>query len=265
MDLQQIVDIFDARAERYATDDWHRRYAEQLVAVTPLRLGDRVLDAGTGTGFAACAIGRRVGSPGRVLGVDISPKMLDQARRLVDTEGLTNVDFLEGDASDVRHLDASTFDAVVCSAGLLYMPVEASLRAWHRLLKQDGFAAFSTMRAGSPPPGRVFRQCAAAFGLDLKDPSEPLGTEDRCRHALTDAGFDRVEIIAGHVDFETIDPVLVWEAHFRSPGYGDVRTLSDEQRLTLRERFIDALREEMITARGASMRAEVLFAIGRRR
>jgi len=264
MDLQQIAEIFDARSERYATDDWHRRYAEQLVAATPLRLGDRVLDAGTGTGFAACAIARQVGPNGKVLGIDISPKMLDQARRLVGAEGLTNVDFLEGDSSDLRHLEASAFDAVVCSAGLLYMPVDASLRAWHRLLKPDGIAAFSTMRAGSPPPGRVFRQCAAAFGLDLKDPSEALGTEDRCRHALTDAGFDRVEIIAAHVDFETIDPVLVWEAHFRSPGHAGVLTLSDEQRLTLRERFIDALQEAMMTAPGTPKRAEVLFAIGRR-
>ena len=50
MELHRIAELFDARAARYARDDWHRRYAEQLVAITPLRPGDRVLDAGTGTG-----------------------------------------------------------------------------------------------------------------------------------------------------------------------------------------------------------------------
>jgi ubiquinone/menaquinone biosynthesis C-methylase UbiE len=55
----------------------HKRYAEQLVA--PRRCGhDRV--AGTGTGFAAVAIAQRVGPDGHVLGVDISPRMLDQAQ-----------------------------------------------------------------------------------------------------------------------------------------------------------------------------------------
>jgi ubiquinone/menaquinone biosynthesis C-methylase UbiE len=74
MDPHQIADIFNARAARYANDEWHRRYAEQLVDVTPLRTGDRVLDAGTGTGFAACAIARRVGPTGHVLGVATSQR-----------------------------------------------------------------------------------------------------------------------------------------------------------------------------------------------
>lgn len=264
MDPHEVADIFNARAERYVNDDWHRRYAEQLVAVTPLRHGDRVLDAGTGTGFAACAIARRVGPTGHVQAVDISPGMLAQARIVIGAAELGNVDCLEADVSDLRDLAASTLDAVVCSAGLLYMPVAKALREWRRLLKSDGVVAFSTMRVGSPSAGRVFRECAARFGLDLKDPSEALGTEGRCRHVLEEAGFDRLRVIPGRVDFQTLDPTLAWEANFQAAGHAAARALRVEQQNVLRQQFIDALRQAMQVGLAASSRADVIFAIGRR-
>jgi ubiquinone/menaquinone biosynthesis C-methylase UbiE len=92
MDPRQVAEAFNARAERYVNDDWHRRYAEQLVRVTPLRPGDRVQDAGTGTGFAACAIARRVGPTGHMLTADLSPGMLKQAQIVSNTAHLTNVE-----------------------------------------------------------------------------------------------------------------------------------------------------------------------------
>ncbi len=264
MNLHEIADSFDARAERYVTDGWHRRYANQLVAVVPLQPGDHVLDAGTGTGFAACAIARRVGPAGRVLGVDLSRGMLAQARRAIDAAQLTNIDFLEADATDLHNLTASTFDAVVCSAGLLYMPVAKALAAWHRLLTPHGIVAFSSMKAGSPSAGRIFRECAASFGLDLKDPSEALGTEDRCRTVLETAGFDRVQVIPDRVDFETIDPTLAWEANFRSAGHAAVRSLSAQQQDALKQQYLHALEGARHADLAASARADVLFAIARR-
>jgi ubiquinone/menaquinone biosynthesis C-methylase UbiE len=264
IDPHQIADIFNARAERYVNDDWHRRYAEQLVAVTPLRDGDRVLDAGTGTGFAACAIARRIGPTGHVLAVDVSPRMLEQARIVIEAAQLENVDCLEADASDLRGLAASTLDAVVCSAGLLYMPVAKALREWRRLLKPDGVIALSTMRAGSPSAGRVFRECAAKFGLDVKDPSEAIGTEDRCRHVLEEAGFDRLRLVPARVDFEVLDPTLAWEANFRAAGQSAARALSAGQQDVLRQQFTDALRQAMQVDLAAAARADVIFAIGQR-
>jgi SAM-dependent methyltransferase len=264
MDTHDIAASFDARAKRYATDDWHRRYAEQLVEVTPLRPGDRVLDAGTGTGFAACAVARRVGAAGRVIGIDLSPGMLAQARRVIDAAQLTNVDLVEGDAADLRDLAASSFDAVVCSAGLLYMPVAKALSAWHRVLRPDGVVAFSTMRAGSPSAGRIFRACAAKFGLDLQDRSEALGADDRCRTALAAAGFDTVDVIEGHVPFGTLDITLAWESNFRAAGPAAARTLNPHQQEDLRQQYVRALEQAMRDDLAACSRADVLFAIGRR-
>lgn len=264
MDTHEIAESFNARAGRYAGDDWHRRYAEQLVDVTPILPGDRVLDAGTGTGFAACAIARRVGPAGRVIGVDLSPGMLAQARRSLEAARIANVDLVEGDATELRDVPASSFAAVVCSAGLLYMPIAKALSAWHRVLKPNGVMAFSTMMAGSPSAGRIFRACAATFGVDLKDPSEALGTEERCEAALEAAGFDRVEVHAGHVAFETVDSTLAWEANFRAAGHAAARILSLADQEELRQQFVRAYEAAMRGDRATHARAGVLFAIGRR-
>ena len=129
MDTKGIAEIFNARAEKYVNDAWHRRYAEALVNVTPLRSGHRVLDAGTGTGFAASAIAHRIGPGGRVVGVDLSPAMLERARNMIASAQLQNVELIEADATELPNFAASTFDAVLCSAGLLYMPVAKALSA----------------------------------------------------------------------------------------------------------------------------------------
>jgi ubiquinone/menaquinone biosynthesis C-methylase UbiE len=263
IDAGEVARIFNARADRYVHDDWHRRYAEALVNVTPLRPGDRVLDAATGTGFAARAIARRVGPTGHVVAVDLSRRMLEHARAICDTAALANVECLQADVTTLRELGTSTFDAVVCAAGLLYMPAEQALAAWHRLLKNDGIVAFSTMQAGSPSAGRLFRECAAAFGLQLVDPSEALGTEARCRRALEAAGFDDAHVIAARVDFERLDPTLAWEANSRAFG-GAVRTLSTADQRRLEQQFLNALAQAMEGDLAASSRADVLFATGRR-
>jgi ubiquinone/menaquinone biosynthesis C-methylase UbiE len=264
MDHHDIAESFNARAERYATDDWHRRYAQQLVDVTPIGPGDRVLDAATGTGFAAIAIARRVAPTGRVIGMDLSPGMLEQARRGIDAAQLANVDLVEGDATDLRDLSASSLDAVVCSAGLLYMPVAKALSAWHPVLRPNGVVAFSTMRAGSPSGGAIFRACAAKFGLDLKDPSEVLGSEERCQAALEAAGFDRIEVLAGHLAFRTIDSALAWEANLRSAGHAAARTLSPGLQEELRQQYVRAYEQAMRDDHETCAHADVLFAIGRR-
>jgi SAM-dependent methyltransferase len=189
--------------------------------------------------------------------------MLAQARSIFTTAQLANVECLQSNVTDLSQLGSSTLDAVVCAAGLLYMPVAAALGEWHRLLKADGVVSFSTMQAGSPSAGRLFRECAATFGLHLSDPSEALGSDERCRRALGAAGFDRVRVIAARVDFESLDPTLAWEANSRAFGLA-VRTLSTEDQRLLQHRFLTALTQAMQRDLAASARAHVLFATGQK-
>jgi hypothetical protein len=154
-------------------------------------------------------------------------------------------------------------DVVVCAAGLLYMPVAAALGAWARVLNPDGVIAFSTMRSGSPASGRIFRACAQRNGWHIPDPSEALGSPSRCRDALEQAGFHRVQIVSGRVDFERLDPTLAWEANIRAAAQV-VPGLTPHAQDAVRTQFLEALRLEMEVDPAAASRADVLFAVARR-
>lgn len=81
-DHTHVQEFFSARAARWDTrfpDDGPR--FEAAVAELGLRAGDRVLDAGCGTGRALPALRDAVGPSGAVLGVDLTPAMLEAAAR----------------------------------------------------------------------------------------------------------------------------------------------------------------------------------------
>jgi len=263
-DIREIAASFDVRADTYVRNDWHRRCAERLVALCQLQPRSCVLDAGTGTGFAALAAARVVGSEGRVCGVDISSGMLREARVAVEVSGLANIELVKGDAVRLLQYGSGTFDAITCAAGLLYMPVTDALREWHRLLKPGGCVAFSTMRAGSPPGGRIFRDCAAAVGISLHDPSEPLGSVSACQRALEAAGFTVAGIVSESIAFLAEDLTLAWESNFRSAAYADMQRLGAEEQSALKGAYLEALAREEREHPGALGRAEILYALGRR-
>lgn len=262
--LPEIARSFDTRAENYARGEWHRRYAERLVTLARVAPGQHVLDAGTGTGFAALAAARIVGPSGRVLGIDISPGMLRHAEAAARASGLTQLQFREGDAVHLGPGAAESFDVVLCASALLYMPAADALREWHRVLRVGGRVAFSTMQAGSPLPAQLFRDCAAEFGVTLADPSEPLGTVTACRRALEAAGFTAETVLAENVDFMTEDFALAWEANYRSPAHLAVHRLGLEDQRALEKLFRQEL-DRLAREEPARLKeVHALYALGRK-
>ncbi len=263
-DLDRIAADFDARAKSYNDNRWHRILAEQLVARCGLAAGQRVLDAATGTGFAALAAARAVGREGAVIGVDISRGMLAEARRAAGARDLAHLEWHAADATRLPDDWESRFDVVTCVAGLLYMDVAAALGEWRRVLRPGGRVAFTSMAAGSPPAGELFRQCAAHFGVQLEDPSAALGTPEACRMALANAGFADVAVESGTVRFGAVDHALAWESNMRSAGHAAVRQLPEGALEKLRSRYERALEHESRERQEAFETATVLYVIGRR-
>jgi ubiquinone/menaquinone biosynthesis C-methylase UbiE len=262
-DRLRVAADFDVRGAGYARSVWHRLYAEGLVTHSAIRSGDRVLDAGVGTGFAAIAAAKRAGPNGCVVGVDISPGMLQQARAAVEAEQLRSVELLQADACDLRDLPSHAFDAIICAAALLYMPVQAALAEWRRLLKPGGTIGFSTMRAGFPQAGRLFRDCAGGFGVRLADPSAPLGTEAAAEGALRQAGFVDIRMIPDRVQFAEDDFCYAWESNLRSAAHQEVRNLAPASLEALRARFEQVLEDSRRDDPSFAV-AEVLYAYGTR-
>src|SRR5512138_146050 len=65
-----------------------RAFRENLLRLGRIENGESVLDVGCGTGTLAIAAKRRVGSAGRVCGIDASPEMIARARKKADKAGL---------------------------------------------------------------------------------------------------------------------------------------------------------------------------------
>jgi ubiquinone/menaquinone biosynthesis C-methylase UbiE len=96
------------------------RYSgEELVNRLGITKGLKVLDLGCGDGTTAVPAARR---GAEVLGVDIARNLVEAGNRRANQEGLTNLSFQEGDASDLYELKDDTFDLVVSIFGAMFAP-----------------------------------------------------------------------------------------------------------------------------------------------
>ena len=117
-----------------------------------------VLDLGCGTGIAARAIAHRKAFLGHVTGVDMSPYLVAEAKRLADEEGLTSsIEFRTGDSQRLELPDAS-FDSAVAHTLVSHVPEPiAVLRELARIVKPGGSIAifdgdYASLTFGSDDP-----------------------------------------------------------------------------------------------------------------
>ena len=132
-------DRWTEHEERYEASA--RRHSRRLLEAAQILTSDRVLDVGCGCGGTTRDAARIAGS-GTALGVDLSRRMLDQARERSRAEGLTNVRFEQGDAQ-VYTFDANAFDVAISRFGVMFFddPV-AAFRNVGRALRPGGRVAF---------------------------------------------------------------------------------------------------------------------------
>jgi ubiquinone/menaquinone biosynthesis C-methylase UbiE len=129
--------VAEAYEDQYRT---FKRYMRETVGQ-----GDRVLEIGTGTGNIALHIAPHVAS---VVGVDISPEMVQEAEQKRSHIGISNVEFRVGDAYDLPFEDG-TFDRVVCVNVLQTMKEpERAIREGRRVLRDGGEMATVTYAFG---------------------------------------------------------------------------------------------------------------------
>ena len=86
-----------------------------------LQPGERVLDVGSGAGTDSLVAAQMVGASGRVTGIDMTPEMLERARRSAEAMGAANVEFVEGEVETLPFPDAS-FDVVISNGVIDLVP-----------------------------------------------------------------------------------------------------------------------------------------------
>jgi arsenite methyltransferase len=103
-----------------------------------LEPGERVLDLGCGAGTDSLVAALMVGDAGSVTGIDMTPQMLDKARRAAAELGVRNVEFVEGEAEQLPFAAAS-FDVVISNGVIDLVPdKDAVFAQLHRVLAPGG-------------------------------------------------------------------------------------------------------------------------------
>ena len=151
--------------------------AELALTYLDLRPGQHVLDLGCGRGAALATLSGAVGTTGRVVGLDRSPKMLARAATVVRRRGLGNVELRRADATRTPP-EPGAYDAVYACSSISAMPdVRAALESVRAALRPGGrlvvFDVRLEPRGRSSPLVRVLRgfyiATAGWSGLDVLD------------------------------------------------------------------------------------------------
>src|SRR3972149_6935323 len=122
MTLDTVRRTFTAWAPFYdATHAWTLPGRREARLALGVRRGDHALDVACGTGLNFSHLHELVGEEGWVMGVDLTPAMLDIARQRIARRGWTNVEVREADAVQLPFADAS-FDKAICTFALNIIP-----------------------------------------------------------------------------------------------------------------------------------------------
>ena len=240
-----------------------RAHHEHFRAAYGISPGDVVVDIGCGTGLTTREAARAA-APGRVVGVDVSERMLERARQVTAAERLDNVRYELGDAQ-VHRFDPAGFDVAISRFGSMFF--------------NDPGAAFANIAAALRPGARLVllvwqryernewvRTFDAALG-DAARPPQPgadpfsLGAADATAGILEGAGFDGMRfedvhepVLYGH----DLDAAIAFIRGWQDTSDGEAAHTDARLRETLAAHYsaergvVFASRSWLITARRRS-------------
>ncbi|MDA8048809.1 MAG: arsenite methyltransferase [Rhodospirillales bacterium] len=171
-------------------------------AIALLRVGEVVVDLGSGAGFDCFLSARAVGPSGRVIGVDMTHEMLARARANAARLGLENVEFRLGEISFLPVADGIA-DVVISNCVINLVPEkEQVFREAFRVLKPGGRLAVSDVVNIAPLPPELAADRALVSGCVAGAASVP-----RLEAMLRAAGFASIRIVP---KAESRDLVASW-------------------------------------------------------
>jgi O-methyltransferase/aklanonic acid methyltransferase len=260
---QMIEDIFDGAAGLYdcVGPDIFRQFGARLVELMVIRSGARVLDVATGKGAVLIPAAQRVGATGRVVGIDLSSAMVDEATRAARAAGLSNFETCKMDAEPLEFADAS-FDVVTCAFSLFFFPaMDAALREMRRVLKPSGRIGISMW--GREPFGigwKILAEQFSAYGAVVKTPQRVTYAPENVQTLLAAAGFIDIETRSETTEVVYATEEDWWKFQLTLASRAAIHRMDDSTRARFKHEYLDRLRP-FLHADGLHLPAPVIYAI----
>lgn len=175
------------------------------VALASLKEGETVIDLGSGAGFDCFLAAAKVGKTGSVIGIDMTPEMLEKARRNAAAGDYANVEFRLGEIEHLPVADAT--GNIIISNCVINLSTDKPqvFREAFRALKPGGRLMVSDIVLLEELPA-VVRDSMDAYASCVAGAM----IKDEYLHAVAQAGFTDIEIMAETsfpLDLMTNDPV----------------------------------------------------------
>ena len=260
-DKSRIVSTYTAAADHFdALPFWHH-FGRRTVQRLQLAEGARVLDLCCGSGASALVAAEAVGPTGSVVGVDLTPALVEQARAAAAARGLSHATFHVADVDALPYAPAS-FDAVVSVFGLFFLDDMAGAlrRAWTWLAAEGQLAVAVWGTRVLAPGEQYFRDTALREDATLQDiGAAHLLAEPGALEALfADAGVARPSVNTESWRMPLATPEAFWPVIMGTSNRGVFDALTPEAQARVKRAVLDRLRAEQVDA--LDMEARVAIA-----
>jgi len=161
-----------------------------VVGFASLEAGETVLDLGSGLGLDCFLAAKKVGGKGRVIGVDMTPEMIDKARENARKGNYRNVEFRLGEIENLPVADSS-IDVIVSNCVINLSPNKRRVfKEAFRVLKPGGRLMISDIVLSKELPEAIKKSVKAYIGC-----LSGAIMKDKYINVIKEAGFQQVKII----------------------------------------------------------------------
>lgn len=161
------------------------------VALADLKKGETVLDLGSGGGMDVFLAAKKVGSAGRVIGVDMTKAMVDKAMKTAEKHGYKNVEFRLGEIENMP-VEGNSVDVIISNCVINLSPDKKQVfNEAYRVLKPNGRMHISDIVTEGKLPTNILKNLDAwaACVSGAMEKKEYLKT-------IEEAGFKKVKIVS---------------------------------------------------------------------
>jgi arsenite methyltransferase len=173
------------------------------ITLASLQPGQTVLDLGSGAGLDCFFAAKKVGENGHVIGVDMTPEMIQRATSSAQRLNLQNVEFRQGYLEDLP-VDPNTVDVIISNCVINLAPDKSKVFAEaFRVLKPGGKLAVSDIVTDGPLPEPVKKSLSAWAGCvaGAVEATDYIGMMEA-------VGFTGISIVPVYFNKETIDSAI---------------------------------------------------------